>query len=1659
MNTIDASTSSNDIENDLKIVLKQDYYDLSDFAYFGSCSELIRASLTDILARFPGELAPAIEKEEYAVAYYSNSITSDGGKSITLEFGKYVKKDEYGNPIKDKENGGYEIGVASGVIEDELGKTTFDVIDEKGNSKLHVIGSSSIINIYDPKTNFTLIDDNDPKCPESGYTLTSLTNYPVVNGYPYNNLGKVQNIGGNKIEENDSEESVVWRPGNRITVSKMSFSNGKTYTIQVFCGNNKEIVYLTNNIEAFNGIHIKSANGELTPVISLQAAVAYYADSITGVGDRSTTLEFGQYVERKDGKPIEDEENGGYKIGVASNGDNIKVSEDKEGNTNLHVIDNPFGINIYNTNLPTEKTSENPLRYFCNDGYKEYTLIVDGDDNEDGYGMTSWHSYPVVNGYPYNNFGKVIGKNEKEKNCDFDNYQECSEESVVWCPGNRVAIVEMSFSNGTNLTIQVFCGNNKEPIYLTDNIEAFRGLHIRPSNKAFFEFWDSLDNFEKVLLNYKTDPLYNAQFQIIHENNFGYYREIESFEFPKRYGGYNINTSENEFGDYTNRLSTIAAFYDERFCDNLYRSLTHESIKNFDWTYTREYTPGDEHPYVEGGNKIQKTLRLFGREFDEIKSYIDNINNTNTVTYDEQSNLPDYFLTDVLELDGWDLRVITPFMLSQYYKDENDSNIPLDEDEEKNLSIDNILNNKFVDGKKDLHRAFSQDTLRMVIPYSKTNECYPDGYYATCDCDNHKMVYINATGATYYDKCANIIRERIRNYSSEEQYTMYDVNNEFMKRLKLNSRYILRHKGTIDGIEMLMGMFGFRSKRWFDALSDEEKMKYGALPEEEMKKYDHGLSAFSKCSESLSKSGFSPYDFELIEYSSFTKRIEEKWNAPHDMYNIDWINSTKLLTYTYSSNEGDVGYLPYQGIPVAYRNDDYNYCKKCSGTTTNKDEAYIDSDGNPVPVRYLYPKFNVEEEYDGNPYFQMNGGWLSRYIQNGSKRTNIMFDSENNIISNKDINASIHTETIRNIKTINTLRELLDIPAVDLTPNDVYYVKDLSMPYAIIDGKIYPINYDEDGKKYINLTVENGRISIGSVIFDSDERITVYNSSGGTTAYAIEDKEDGYELQAYIYSGDTDDKSEDAKSDNVTLDNTNKPPMFIASGRTGLGISSFSLFEDGRIYTGKEEDDEKHYTHYFKISDIYQSMNMSDVATPGGWKQLAETDADYHRVNSIKDYYKGNNPHSGNQSYDNGHEYFLYFKELFKYANENLQFDKRCYDGDIPYDDISKIGFSGLVASGDSDVNYDDNLIADNKVHYFGNYKKSNVKRLEENPYDIKIEDIKRYIYAYDDKGDKSFDEDLRGNYARRYGLVEKNKKDLTREDLSGVPGYNLSTKESMIDGFSGYTKDSVDKIPYIDTNTPIDASTNQIVNNKRLKMKIYLRNENWASNDGLCELKYLDEIVIPYITQMIPSSTIFEVQYVERFKYVDLGLPSGTLWATKNVGAAKPSDAGLYFQWGDTKGYTKEQVGKDKQFNWDDYKWKANGEDKTYIKYTTPGEALELEDDAAHAYMGGDWHMPTPEQIQELIDYTTTAWTTSNGSSGMTFTSRKDESKLIFIPAAGGADNGSIGANGTAGSFWSPVLRTGDASYGQGLDFNSGGASLDGGYRNSGLSVRGVIG
>lgn len=198
---------------------------------------------------------------------------------------------------------------------------------------------------------------------------------------------------------------------------------------------------------------------------------------------------------------------------------------------------------------------------------------------------------------------------------------------------------------------------------------------------------------------------------------------------------------------------------------------------------------------------------------------------------------------------------------------------------------------------------------------------------------------------------------------------------------------------------------------------------------------------------------------------------------------------------------------------------------------------------------------------------------------------------------------------------------------------------------------------------------------------------------------------------------------------------------------------------------------------------------------------------------------------------------------------------------------------------------------------------------------------------------------------------------------------------------------------------------------------------------------------------------------------YVDLGLPSGTLWATCNVGASKPSDYGQYFQWGDTQGYTKDQIGKGdgkKKFSsdWSDYKWSVNGSSSNFSKYTTPGAILELEDDAAHVHMGGDWHMPTPTQISELLSNTTNTWT----KQGRLFTSKKDKTKSIFIPVAGDAWDGSLhnsgSGSGSYGGVWSSMLSAYNVSGGQWLYSSSSNVNLyDSGHRFSGLSVRGVLG
>ncbi|MBR5673912.1 MAG: hypothetical protein IKW97_05875 [Muribaculaceae bacterium] len=191
--------------------------------------------------------------------------------------------------------------------------------------------------------------------------------------------------------------------------------------------------------------------------------------------------------------------------------------------------------------------------------------------------------------------------------------------------------------------------------------------------------------------------------------------------------------------------------------------------------------------------------------------------------------------------------------------------------------------------------------------------------------------------------------------------------------------------------------------------------------------------------------------------------------------------------------------------------------------------------------------------------------------------------------------------------------------------------------------------------------------------------------------------------------------------------------------------------------------------------------------------------------------------------------------------------------------------------------------------------------------------------------------------------------------------------------------------------------------------------------------------------------------------EWVDLGLPSGTLWATCNVGASAPEDYGDYFAWGETapKDYYDKST----------YKW-CNGSYNTLTKYCTNSSygndgftdgkiELDSEDDAATVNWGENWRMPTNDQQQELIDNCTRTWTQCNGVNGTLVTG--PNGNTIFLPAAGFRSCGLLGDASDFCYYWSRSLDSGHTFLACSLYFYSGYYYCDNFDRYYGFAVRPV--
>jgi len=191
---------------------------------------------------------------------------------------------------------------------------------------------------------------------------------------------------------------------------------------------------------------------------------------------------------------------------------------------------------------------------------------------------------------------------------------------------------------------------------------------------------------------------------------------------------------------------------------------------------------------------------------------------------------------------------------------------------------------------------------------------------------------------------------------------------------------------------------------------------------------------------------------------------------------------------------------------------------------------------------------------------------------------------------------------------------------------------------------------------------------------------------------------------------------------------------------------------------------------------------------------------------------------------------------------------------------------------------------------------------------------------------------------------------------------------------------------------------------------------------------------------------------------WVDLGLPSGLLWADRNVGAQSPEDYGNYYAWGETS--TKEV------YDWSTYAYGNDYDALTkYCNMSNYGlngftdnlTTLEASDDAATVNLGGNARTPRDYEWRELMDNTTATRTTRNDVYGHLFTA--SNGKSIFLPAAGFRYGSGLYDAGEDGNYWSSSLVTGIPSRAWYFDFDSYGQVMDLGSSNRsyGFSVRAV--
>ena len=619
----------------------------------------------------------------------------------------------------------------------------------------------------------------------------------------------------------------------------------------------------------------------------------------------------------------------------------------------------------------------------------------------------------------------------------------------------------------------------KDIVYMSAN-----NIIIKPKDEIIEEYFDNLTGFERQLLNRKSNPLYSNTFITPVEGDLSYKYVNRIYTWPT-VCGYCPDIESVKYGSFIEKLLNMATIYDELWCDNLYGRMTHEAIKNFDWTYTRDYVDGEEQDNIDGGNMMQKILHLIGRIFDDIKNHSDGIKYSNNVSYSGFNNMPLALLSDKAEMLGWDTKsIISPDVV------DNSGIISLNEDDfinENNIKWYNATNVDSVNtATADIefmkrlllstNRIFSskgtQESIEMVMALF--------GLGRDVDYTLKEQCYI-ADAKKDTDDLENLYRDVNERYSwTENGNGDYDTVITAFSNVTLNTIFF---KG-----ENYIIPFYDKNEIYANDVYFEGKGGWG--------NYDDGKDYKNKYLETVS------YLNVVADIKSLTQ-VSSMSVKKGDIY---YVVNLEDYPITYDPDGSNVTHFFY------FESDNHDTEKIDKWKNISKDKLDKRSTEEADRARYLYDIINTNlgnnphigyGRYDnGQDYFEKISKpfeYKLHNIPNYEDPNNVNFKFNINTISNDD-------KTHNAIKTNenNSGNELINKITIDYPVVDGKVTIDGTV-YSIVDGKVtiggteYTV---KDGKVTIDYVVVAGKVTING----KEYRVVYKVIVDGVKYSVIEDK-------------------------------------------------------------------------------------------------------------------------------------------------------------------------------------------------------------------------------------------------------------------------------------------------------------------------------------------------------------------------------------------------------------------------------------------------------------------------------------------------------------------------------------------------------------------------